>query len=106
MTTEQDLRESIMEGAVQRVRPKIMTVAAIMGGLLPIMWTTGAGADVMKRIAAPMIGGMMSSTVLTLLVIPVLYAMWRGWSGTFGAPSPLTSTDPFQEKKAPVLPRG
>ncbi|MGE0645299.1 MAG: efflux RND transporter permease subunit [Nitrospira sp.] len=78
MTSVQDLREAVMEGAVQRVRPKIMTVAAIMGGLLPIMWTTGTGADVMKRIAAPMIGGMVSSTVLTLLVIPVLYALWRG----------------------------
>ncbi len=78
MATAQDLREAIMEGAVQRVRPKMMTVAAIMGGLLPIMWTSGTGADVMKRIAAPMIGGMVSSTVLTLLVIPVLYALWRG----------------------------
>ncbi|MFO0772704.1 MAG: CusA/CzcA family heavy metal efflux RND transporter [Nitrospiraceae bacterium] len=77
MATAQDLRDAIMEGAVQRVRPKMMTVAAIMGGLLPIMWTTGTGADVMKRIAAPMIGGMVSSTVLTLLVIPVLYALWR-----------------------------
>ncbi len=77
MTTPQDLREAILEGAVQRVRPVIMTVAAIMGGLLPIMWTTGTGADVMKRIAAPMIGGMVSATILTLLVIPVLYAMWR-----------------------------
>ena len=56
-----------------------MTVAAIMGGLLPIMWTIGTGADVMKRIAAPMIGGMVSSTILTLLVIPVLYALWHGW---------------------------
>ncbi|ALA60604.1 efflux RND transporter permease subunit [Nitrospira moscoviensis] len=81
MTTTQDLREAVLEGAVQRVRPKMMTVAAIMGGLLPIMWTTGTGADVMKRIAAPMIGGMVSSTVLTLLVIPILYALWRGqWS--------------------------
>jgi copper/silver efflux system protein len=78
MTTAQDLRDVIIEGAVQRVRPKMMTVAAIMGGLLPIMWTTGTGADVMKRIAAPMIGGMVSSTILTLLVIPVLYALWRG----------------------------
>ena len=77
MATAQDLRDAIMEGAVQRVRPKMMTVAAIMGGLLPIMWTTGTGADVMKRIAAPMIGGMVSSTVLTLLVIPVLYMLWR-----------------------------
>ncbi|MDP2382269.1 MAG: CusA/CzcA family heavy metal efflux RND transporter [Nitrospirota bacterium] len=78
MTTAQDLREAIMEGAVQRVRPKMMTAAAIMGGLLPIMWTTGTGADVMKRIAAPMVGGMVSSTILTLVVIPVLYALWRG----------------------------
>jgi Cu(I)/Ag(I) efflux system membrane protein CusA/SilA len=80
MTTVHGLREAIMEGAVQRVRPKMMTVASTMGVLLPIMWTTGAGADVMKRIAAPMIGGMVSSTVLTLLVIPVLYALWRGGS--------------------------
>jgi Cu(I)/Ag(I) efflux system membrane protein CusA/SilA len=58
----------------------MMTVAAIMGGLLPIMWTTGTGADVMKRIAAPMIGGMVSSTFLTLVVIPVLYALWRSRS--------------------------
>ncbi len=86
MTTAKDLRDVIMEGAVQRVRPKMMTVAAIMGGLLPIMWTTGTGADVMKRIAAPMIGGMVSSTVLTLLVIPGLYALWRG----FGLPRGLT----------------
>ena len=78
--TAHDLREAIMEDAVQRVRPKMMTVAAIMGGLLPIMWTTGTGADVMKRIAAPMIGGMVSSTVLTLLVIPILYALWRSRS--------------------------
>ena len=71
----------------------MMTVAAIMGGLLPIMWTTGTGADVMKRIAAPMIGGMVSSSILTLLVIPVLYALWRGWSMSKGAPSLLTGTD-------------
>ncbi len=85
--TAQDLHEAIMEGAVQRVRPKMMTVAAIMGGLLPIMWTTGTGADVMKRIAAPMVGGMVSSTILTLLVIPILYAIWRGWSVSNAPPS-------------------
>ena len=99
MTTVQDLREAIMEGAVQRVRPKMMTVAAIMGGLLPIMWTTGTGADVMKRIAAPMIGGMVSSTILTLVVIPVLYALWRGWSMSSGAPSLLTGTDPSLQEQ-------
>jgi copper/silver efflux system protein len=93
MTTAHDLREAILEGAVQRVRPKMMTVAAIMGGLLPIMWTTGTGADVMKRIAAPMIGGMVSSTILTLLVIPMLYALWRGWSMPVRPPSLLTNTD-------------
>jgi Cu(I)/Ag(I) efflux system membrane protein CusA/SilA len=77
IATVQDLREAIMEGAVQRVRPKMMTVAAIMGSLLPIMWTTGTGADVMKRIAAPMIGGTLSSAMLTLLVMPVLYYVWK-----------------------------
>lgn len=66
-----------MEGAVQRVRPKVMTVTAVMGGLLPIMWTTGTDANMMKRIVAPMIGGMASSTTLTLIVIPILYSMWR-----------------------------
>ena len=93
MATVDDLREAIMEGAVQRVRPKMMTVAAIIGGLLPIMWTTGTGADMMKRIAAPMIGGMVSSTVLTLLVIPLLYALWRGRSMPIGAPPLLTGID-------------
>lgn len=72
-----ELREAIIEGAVQRVRPKMMTASAILIGLLPIMWSHGAGADVMKRIAAPMIGGMVSSTILTLLVIPAIYALWR-----------------------------
>ena len=71
------LRDAIIEGAVQRVRPKIMTASAILVGLLPIMWSHGTGADVMKRIAAPMIGGMVSSTILTLIVIPVLYWFWR-----------------------------
>ena len=72
-----DLREAVIEGAVQRVRPKMMTASAILIGLLPIMWSHGTGADVMKRIAAPMIGGMVSSVVLTLLVIPAFYALWR-----------------------------
>ncbi len=72
-----DLREAIIEGAVLRVRPKIMTASAIILGLLPIMWSQGTGADVMKRIAAPMIGGMVTATVLTLLVIPVIYFIWR-----------------------------
>jgi copper/silver efflux system protein len=73
--TRDDLHAAIMQGAVERVRPKMMTVVAIMAGLLPIMWGTGTGSEVMSRIAAPMIGGMISSTVLTLVVIPVLYAL-------------------------------
>jgi Cu(I)/Ag(I) efflux system membrane protein CusA/SilA len=77
MTTARDLYEAIMEGAVMRVRPKMMTVTAIIAGLLPIMWSHGSGADVMKRIAAPMVGGMVTSTILTLIVIPVIYQMWR-----------------------------
>ncbi len=78
--TPRDLFEAVIEGAVQRVRPVIMTATAIMAGLLPIMWSHGAGADVMKRIAAPMIGGMITATILTLLVIPAIYALWRGWA--------------------------
>jgi Cu(I)/Ag(I) efflux system membrane protein CusA/SilA len=70
-----DLYGAVMEGAVERVRPKMMTVVAIMAGLLPIMWGTGTGSEVMSRIAAPMVGGMISSTVLTLAVIPALYAL-------------------------------
>lgn len=73
--TEDDLTDAIMEVAVERVRPKMMTVVAIMAGLLPIMWSTGTGSEVMRRIAAPMVGGMVSSTALTLVVIPVLYAL-------------------------------
>ena len=72
-----------IEGAVQRVRPKMMTVTAIIAGLLPIMWSHGAGADVMKRIAAPMIGGMVTSTILTLAVIPAIYALWRSRTTDF-----------------------
>ncbi|WP_246689556.1 efflux RND transporter permease subunit [Methylobacterium sp. WL116] len=67
-----------MVGAVERVRPKMMTVVAIMAGLLPILWSTGSGSEVMQRIAVPMIGGMLSSTVLTLVVIPAVYALVKG----------------------------
>ena len=76
--THDDLRAAIMTGAVERVRPKMMTVAAIMAGLLPIMWSHGTGAEVMQRIAVPMIGGMLSSTLLTLIVIPAIYALVKG----------------------------
>ena len=76
--TREDLHDAIMVGAVERVRPKMMTVFAIMAGLLPIMWSTGAGSEVMQRIAVPMIGGMVSSTLLTLIVIPAIYALVKG----------------------------
>ena len=70
-----DINDAVMEGAVERVRPKLMTVSAIMAGLLPIMWSSGAGSEIMQRIAVPMIGGMVSSTVLTLVVIPAIYRL-------------------------------
>jgi Cu(I)/Ag(I) efflux system membrane protein CusA/SilA len=73
------LNEAIEEGAALRVRPKMMTVVAIMAGLAPIMWSHGSGSQVMKRIAAPMIGGMISATILTLIVVPVIYGLWKGW---------------------------
>jgi Cu(I)/Ag(I) efflux system membrane protein CusA/SilA len=76
--TREDLYDAIMEGAVERVRPKMMTVVAIMAGLLPIMWSTGTGSEIMQRIAVPMIGGMISSTLLTLIVIPAIYALVKG----------------------------
>jgi Cu(I)/Ag(I) efflux system membrane protein CusA/SilA len=75
-----DLYAAVMEGAVERVRPKMMTVVAIMAGLLPIMWSSGTGSEVMRRIAAPMVGGMVSSTFLTLIVIPAIYALVKEWS--------------------------
>jgi Cu(I)/Ag(I) efflux system membrane protein CusA/SilA len=74
-----DLYEAIMLGAVERVRPKMMTVVAIMAGLIPILWSTGTGSEVMQRIAVPMIGGMISSTLLTLVVIPAIYGLVKGW---------------------------
>ncbi len=100
MRTEADLEEAIMHGAVKRVRPKMMTVAAAFMGLLPIMWSTGSGADVMKRIAAPMVGGLATSFILELFVYPVIYAIWKSRfemrkgqgvsiSRRFGPPPPL-----------------
>jgi Cu(I)/Ag(I) efflux system membrane protein CusA/SilA len=73
--TRRDLRAAIMAGAVERVRPKMMTVVAIMADLLPILWSTGLGSEVMQRIAVPMIGSMVSSTILTLIVIPAVYGL-------------------------------
>jgi Cu(I)/Ag(I) efflux system membrane protein CusA/SilA len=86
--TKADLHRAIMAGAVERVRPKIMTVTAIMAGLVPILWSTGVGSEVMQRIAVPMIGGMTSSTVLTLIVIPTVYALVKsGQTSPGGSPS-------------------
>jgi len=84
--TAGDLHDAVMEGGAERVRPKMMTVTAIMAGLLPILWGGGAGASVMKRIAAPMVGGMVSSTVLTLIVIPAIYSLWKEREVTRPAP--------------------
>jgi len=80
--TTSDLYAAIMEGAVERVRPKMMTVVAIMAGLLPIMWGSGTGSEVMRRIAAPMVGGMISSTILTLIVIPAIYGLVKEFTLT------------------------
>jgi Cu(I)/Ag(I) efflux system membrane protein CusA/SilA len=77
LKTWQDLQEAIVHGAALRVRPKIMTVGCMFMGLLPIMWSNGAGADVMKRIAAPMVGGIFTSFILELLVYPAIYAVWK-----------------------------
>jgi Cu(I)/Ag(I) efflux system membrane protein CusA/SilA len=79
MNDAADVEAAVTEGAVGRLRPKVMTVVAIIAGLTPILWSTGAGADVMKRIAAPMVGGMITSTILTLVVIPSMYLLWRQW---------------------------
>jgi Cu(I)/Ag(I) efflux system membrane protein CusA/SilA len=92
-----DLTAAIMEGAVYRVRPVIMTVTAIIAGLLPILWGNGTGASVMKRIAAPMVGGMISSALLTLIVIPAVYSLWKEWGLTrmpATQPAMLAETEP------------
>ena len=78
MANEADLKEAVMFGAVKRIRPKIMTVSVILAGLIPIMFSHGAGSDVMKRIAAPMVGGVITSTILELIIYPAIYMIWRG----------------------------
>jgi Cu(I)/Ag(I) efflux system membrane protein CusA/SilA len=80
-----DLKEAIFEGAVKRIRPKIMTASVIIAGLLPIMWSAGTGSDVMKRIAAPMVGGVVTSALMELLVYPVIYEFMhrKGLSKTY-----------------------
>jgi Cu(I)/Ag(I) efflux system membrane protein CusA/SilA len=98
--THSDLMAAIMEGAVDRVRPKMMTVIAIMAGLMPILWSHGAGSEVMQRIAVPMIGGMLSSTVLTLVVIPVVYAIIKGAQLTHTATAGEDSVSRKPHRKA------
>jgi Cu(I)/Ag(I) efflux system membrane protein CusA/SilA len=95
MRNKEDLKEAILHGAVKRLRPKVMTVAVMFLGLVPIMWSTGSGADVMKRIAAPMIGGIFTSFILELAVYPAIYEIWKGFevrrhpsSGGSGASGP------------------
>jgi len=89
--TREEAREAVVAGAVKRIRPKIMTVATILVGLLPVLWSTGTGADVMKRIAAPMVGGVVTSALLELVVYPALYLVWKGRRLPAGAsPAPIT----------------
>ena len=94
LKNEHDLVEAIVHGAVKRVRPKAMTVFAAMIGLLPIMWSTGTGADLMKRIAAPMVGGLVTSFLLELLVYPAVYFLWkrREFSRPYPTPAPTPGT--------------
>jgi Cu(I)/Ag(I) efflux system membrane protein CusA/SilA len=96
-TTIEALHDAVMEGAVMRVRPKVMTVTAIIGGLLPILWGHGTGASVMKRIAAPMVGGMVSATVLTLVVVPVIYFIWQGASVARGEVGDLVGARQYEQ---------
>jgi Cu(I)/Ag(I) efflux system membrane protein CusA/SilA len=77
LTSETDLDDAILEGAAKRIRPKVMTVMTMLVGLLPVLWSTGTGADVMRRIAAPMVGGLVSSFVLELTIYPAIYAVWK-----------------------------
>ncbi|MBY3182321.1 efflux RND transporter permease subunit [Rhizobium laguerreae] len=95
-----DLNRAIMVGAVERVRPKMMTVVAIMAGLVPILWRTGTGSEIMQRIAVPMIGGMVSSTLLTLIVIPAVYGLIKGWRLPAASESATAAADQSGELQA------
>jgi copper/silver efflux system protein len=97
--TRADLDRAIIVGAAERVRPKMMTVIAIMAGLLPILWSSGTGSELMRRIAVPMLGGMVSSTVLTLLVIPAIYALVKRWQLRR---APMTVRAPRQRRPHPA----
>jgi len=103
MRTRGDLVQAIHHGAVKRIRPKVMTIAVIIAGLLPIMWSHGAGADVMKRIAAPMVGGVVTSGLMELLVYPVIFYLWRG--RRLGPSLAATSEVPIHEEESINPPR-
>ena len=83
-----DLADAIYDGAVKRVRPKVMTISVIVAGLLPIMWSHGTGADVMKRIATPMVGGVITSGIMELLIYPIIFYLWKA--------RPLEKAGPFK----------
>ena len=91
--TREHLEEAIVEGAAKRLRPKFMTFATMCLGLIPVLWATGAGSEIMKRIAAPMVGGILTSFALELLVYPAIYSVWRqrGLSAPDPAPTPASS---------------
>ncbi|MGE0396521.1 MAG: efflux RND transporter permease subunit [Kofleriaceae bacterium] len=93
LRTQADLREAIVDGAARRIRPKLMTVLTMMIGLIPVLWSDGTGADVMKRIAAPMVGGLVTSFVLELLVYPAVFAIWKG-RGLPAAMLPAATSSP------------
>jgi Cu(I)/Ag(I) efflux system membrane protein CusA/SilA len=90
MNSREDLHEAIVSGAARRIRPKFMTAATMFIGLVPILWSTGTGSDVMKRIAAPMVGGILTSFLLELVVYPAIYELWR-WHGKSLDRSPAAS---------------
>ena len=101
LNTTVDLRDAIYHGAVKRVRPKVMTAAVIIGGLLPILWSHGTGADVMKRIAMPMVGGVVTSTIMELLVYPAIFYLWRR-RGLAAPPPPPSIPMPLPEPSTPT----
>jgi Cu(I)/Ag(I) efflux system membrane protein CusA/SilA len=106
MRTRADLRQAVLSGAARRIRPKFMTVATMFLGLVPILWSTGAGAEVMKRIAAPMVGGLATSFLMELIVYPVIYELWksRGLAAASIAPSLSSPIVSSPSEAAPCLP--
>jgi Cu(I)/Ag(I) efflux system membrane protein CusA/SilA len=98
--TRDDIVDAHAEGTVRRLRPKIMTIATMAAGLMPLLWATGAGAEIMKRVAAPMIGGLVTSAFLTLEVIPVLYTIWR--TRQLGRSTPAVEDNGHQPSAVPA----